>query len=445
MVRIVLSREMGLLNQMIKDMAESVDSMVRMAIKAFSEKDSPLAEKIISLDDQIDHYEHLILYTAFEIIALQQPVAKDLRKIVSAITIARNLERLADQVVNIAESLLDVAKVQDGLEEICGLDLLTMSKEALAMLEMALNSFVKTDIKLAKEVILWDDKVDAEKSQLKDRIGNCLEKYPHLHRSALDYFVIVENLERVADLACNIAEAVIFIEEGRFVDKFEKKREILEEHLLKEESTFQLLKRHARLIAECMERLPLAIEAYINNDTEMLNTVAKDIREIEKEADKVKTNIRGHLPKGIILPVEKFELFMYLKEQDGVADRAEELLNWLLLHRAELPETFYEKLHQLLNQALEPLSYFENLVSETFRYLVTWNEDARESAKKLIRSVRHSQYLTEELAFNLKREIFQTPVKDRDLTFALKLIELVASISSRLENTADLLRAMLAK
>ena len=445
MVRIALERELGLLNQMIKDMAEVVDNMVRMAIKAFSEKESTLARNIISLDDQIDHYEHMIIFTALEIIALQQPVAKDLRKIVSAITIARNLERLADQVVNIAESLLDVSEVHDGLEELCKIDLLSLSKEALTMFEMALNSFVKADVNLAREVILRDDRVDAEKAKLKEKIGLCVEKYPHLHSLALDYFVIVENLERVADLACNIAEAVIFIEEGRFVDELEEKKELLEKHLLKEETTFQLLKRHARLIAECMERLPLALEAYINGDAERLQTVAKDIRDIEKEADKVKTNIRGHLPKGIILPVEKFELFMYLKEQDGVADHAEELLDWLLLYRADLPQAFYERLNQLLNQALEPLSYFEELVSESFKYLVTWNENSRERAKSLVRMVRHSQYLTEELAFSLKKEVFQPHIKDRDLNFALKLIELVASISSRLENTADLLRAMLAK
>ncbi|MEZ0344203.1 MAG: phosphate signaling complex protein PhoU [Caldimicrobium sp.] len=445
MVRLALDRELGLLNQMIKDMAEAVNDMVRMVIKAFSEKDSELARSIISLDDQIDHYEHMIVYTALEIIALQQPVAKDLRKVVSAITIARNLERLADQVINIAESLLDVAKVQDGLEDLCDIDLLPMSKEALTMFEMSINSFVTADVKLAKEVILRDDIVDAEKTRFKEEIGNCLEKYPHLHRCALDYYVVVENLERVADLACNIAEAVIFIEEGRFVDKIEKKGEILRDRFLQETSIFQLLKKHARLITECMERLPLALEAYIEKNFERIEEVAKDIRDIEKEADKLKTNIRGHLPKGIILPVDKFELFMYLKEQDGIADHAEELLNSFLIYRANLPESFFKKLNQLLMQAIAPLSYFEELVSETFKYLITWNEESRERTKGLIRSVRHSQYLTEELAFNLKKEVFQPDIKDRDLNFGLRLIELVASISSRLENTADLLRVMIAK
>ncbi|MCX7613137.1 MAG: phosphate signaling complex protein PhoU [Caldimicrobium sp.] len=446
MVRIALNKELQFLHNILSDMARSVDEMVRGVIKAFDERDKKMAQEIIKFDDQIDYYDHMINVSALEVLALQQPVAKDLRVVVGSLDISRNLERLADQAVNIAEMVIHLAEEKDGLVESCKIDLLPMAKEALYMLEQAINAFIKEDVRIAREVINRDEVVDQMKVDLRERIEACLRDYPESLKSGLDYLLVVENLERVADLACNIGENVIFVVEGRLLkgETPEKVAPTATERL-EESLTFQLLKRHTRLIIECLTRLPLSLEAYFTEDYERLREIARDINEIEKEADKIKANIRSHLPKGLILPVEKFELFLYLKEQDALADLGEELLKLLLLRRISLSAEIRQELTRLLEQSLEPVSYFEDLVAQTFRYLSNWDEEARERAKNLVRSVRHSQFVTEELAFKLKDKIYQDIKDPLDFFQITKIVEVIALISTHAENTADLLRAMIAK
>lgn len=117
MVRIALNRELQILQSLLYDMAKVVDEMVRGVIFSYQKRDRLRAEEMIKLDDQVDHYEHLINITALEIIALQQPVAKDLRRVISVLEIARNLERTMDQAVNIAEMLLEFEEEGELIEK----------------------------------------------------------------------------------------------------------------------------------------------------------------------------------------------------------------------------------------------------------------------------------------------------------------------------------------
>lgn len=446
MVRIALNRELRFLHTLLLDMARAVDEMINGVIKALKDRDKTIAQRLIEYDDQIDYYDHMIHVSVFEILALQQPVARDLRMVISALDISRNLERLADQGVNIAEMLLELSEEKNGLQELCELDLLPMAKESLQMLEGAINAFVKEDVALARRIIGRDEIVDQMKAELRRKIEACLERHPELLKNGLDYLLVVENLERVADLACNICENVIFVVEGSFLKaKSLGRKATAPEERLEESHTFKLLRRHARLIIECMERLPLSLEAYFEGDEERLKEISRDIREIEKEADRLKTNIRGHLPKGLILPVEKFELFLYLKEQDALADLGEELLKLLVLRKVSLSDELKKELHHLLEQSLGPVSFFEELITQAFRYLTTWDEEARERAKNLVREVRQSQYLTEKLAFKLKEKIYQEVSDVRDFLHLLEIVDTISSLSSHAENTADLLRAMIAK
>lgn len=446
MVRIALNKELRFLHTLLLDMARAVAEMISAVIRSLKERDRALAESIIQYDEQIDYYDHMIHLSAFEILALQQPVARDLRMVISALDISRNLERLADQGVNIAEMVLELAEEKNGLQELCELELLPMAKEALQMLEGSINAFVKEDVSLARRIIVRDEIVDQMKADLRKKIEACLESYPKLLRTGIDYLLVVENLERVADLACNICESVIFVAEGSYLKTKSLGREATApEERLEESHTFKLLRRHARLIIECLERLPLSLEAYLEGDEERLREISKDIKDIEKEADRLKANIRRHLPKGLILPVEKFELFLYLKEQDALADLGEELLKLLVLRKVSLSDELKKELNHLLEQSLRPVSFFEELVTQAFRYITTWDEEARERAKNLVREVRQSQYLTEELAFKLKEKIYQEVSEVRDFLHLLEIVDTIASLSSHAENTADLLRAMIAR
>lgn len=155
MVRIALERDLQILKNLLIDMAKSVNEMISGAMTAFEKLDPKLAERIIKFDEQVDYYEHMVTITALEVIALQQPVAKDLRFIISTVEIARNLERLADQAVNIAQRVPNLLKYEDNITMACTftINIMQMAREALLMLEEAINAFVSEDSRKAQKVI----------------------------------------------------------------------------------------------------------------------------------------------------------------------------------------------------------------------------------------------------------------------------------------------------
>jgi len=445
MVRIALERDLQVLKNLLLDMAKAVNEMLTGAMLAFEKLEEDKAKRVIEYDEQVDYYEHMVTLSALEIVALQQPVARDLRFCVSAIDIARNLERLADQAVNIAERVPKLLQYREHLLVSCKINILNMAREALLMLENAINAFISEDTEKARKVISYDDIVDQLKRDYIQEIKECMKGDPILVDAGIEYIVVVQNLERVADLACNVAEGVIFTVEGKMPKLEKAPLPGLTELLSKELPVFDYLLRHARLVLECVERLPLALEAYFKQDKPRLEEIAKHITEIEKEADKVKVNIRGHLPKGLILPVEKFELFLYLKEQDAIADCAEEILTWLSFRDVKFPEHLPPKFEDLLEQSLKPLKHFEEMIRYSADFLITWQEEARLRAKELVREIRYKEFLTEEAGNQLKKMVFETISDPTDLFFALKLIELMRDIPRHAENAADLMRAMIAK
>lgn len=445
MVRIALERDLQILKNLLIDMAKSVNEMISGAMTAFEKLDPKLAERIIKFDEQVDYYEHMVTITALEVIALQQPVAKDLRFIISTVEIARNLERLADQAVNIAQRVPNLLKYEDNITMACTftINIMQMAREALLMLEEAINAFVSEDSRKAQKVIFHDDIVDQFKRDYIAQIKECMKENQKLIDAGVEYIIVVQNLERVADLACNIAESVIFTVESR-LPKMEK-APLVRELLSRELPVFEHLHKHARLVIECCHRLPLALEAYYKGDNARFEEIARHIIEIEKEADKLKTNIRGHLPRGIILPVEKFEVFLYLKEQDAVADSAEAILNWLSYKKVPITDELYLKIEALLNKSLEPLKYFEDIISYSGDFLINWNEESRNRAKELIRKVRYDEFLTETMATELKKYIFATTEDPLRVYFLVELVDLISEISHHAENAGDLMRAMIAK
>ena len=445
-MRKILEKELQMLKNLILDMAKNVDEMVHGAILAIDKLDSDLAQKVIEADENVDYYEHMVSQTALEIIALQQPVAKDLRFVITAIDIARNLERVADQAVNIAYRVPVLYQNKDIPK--CKVEVMEMANEALFMLQAAINAFVTEDTQKARSVIDYDDVVDKFQTENIETLKACMKRNADLVELGVDYIIIVQNLERVADLATNIAESVIFTVEGR-MPKFEaekfQKFHIIKDSLFKDISIFELLKKHAHLVLECMERISLSLEAYHQKDFPRLEEIAKHIFDIEKEADKVKRNIRSHLPKGLILPVERFELFFYLKEQDAIADVAEEILNWLSFKHIELPDPLFESIQNLLNKSLESLTHLEKMISYSTEFLLTRDENSRNQAKEIIREIRYAQYIAEEMGNSVRKEVFQKISEPIALFFTLKLVDLILEIAHHAENTADLMRAMIAR
>lgn len=206
--------ELELLKSRLVAMSGIAEESVRLAVEALLERDAAKAQAVIEKDNTLDDLEIAIDDLAINLLALQQPLARDLRFITAAMKIGNDLERVGDHAVNIAEELgwLIQAAPFPQLPE-----LEEMARVANAMLSDALTAFVTGDSKLAREVLERDDRVDElHENNFRILLTHMMED-PRKITAGMDLFLVSGNIERIADLATNVAEEVIFFVEGRNV------------------------------------------------------------------------------------------------------------------------------------------------------------------------------------------------------------------------------------
>ena len=209
-----LIRELDKIKKKILSLGALVEERVRMTSAAVDNRDAAIAQKIIDTDWEIDEMEVEVEEECLKILALHQPVAVDLRFIVTAIKINNDLERIGDQAVNIAERVLTIAKRPE-MDFV--FDYLPMAEKAEAMLKMSLDALVNMDVDLAFKVITLDDEVDAIKTLAYDRIKAAIKQHPDRVGYMINLLLISRHIERLADHATNIAEEVIYLIEGEIV------------------------------------------------------------------------------------------------------------------------------------------------------------------------------------------------------------------------------------
>jgi phosphate transport system protein len=195
-------------------MGALVEDRVHQAIVALMERRPDAAEKIIAGDDEVNELQIEIDDRCLKLIALQQPMASDLRLITAAMKINADLERIGDQAVNIAQNAVKILE-HPPLKPL--IDIPRMAEAAEKMTRDSLESFVRKDVALARSVLERDDEVDA----LKDNVFRVLLTYmmadPGTIERALGLILVSRHLERIADHATNIAEDVIFVVEAKDV------------------------------------------------------------------------------------------------------------------------------------------------------------------------------------------------------------------------------------
>lgn len=188
-------------------MAGLAEQAVDRAIEAYRSRDTAKCELVFESEKTINSVEREIDELALDLLAMQQPMATDLRFILAVIKINGDLERVGDQAVNIAQRVLDILE-SPGAE--LPLDLPKMAVLAAAMIRQALEAFIHADAELAEKVLVMDDDVDRINHEVEQAMRAKMASSPELIRQALDAMLIARNLERVADHATNIAEDVIF-------------------------------------------------------------------------------------------------------------------------------------------------------------------------------------------------------------------------------------------
>jgi phosphate transport system protein len=206
--------ELDRLKSSLVGMAGLAEEAVRRSVEALLARDEAGAEAVLAADGNIDELEVTIDSIAINLLALQQPMARDLRLITMAMKISSDLERVGDHAVNIAQTVKWLAKAPPfptlpEIEE--------MSRLANDMLSDSLNAFVHGNAALAREVLERDDRVDElHDNNFRILLTHMMED-PRKITAGMDLLLVSGNLERIADLATNISEDVVYLVEGRTV------------------------------------------------------------------------------------------------------------------------------------------------------------------------------------------------------------------------------------
>jgi phosphate transport system protein len=205
---------LGRLKDRLLDMSALAEENLQRSVQALLDRDAATASAVVGDDRKIDALEMEIEEAVTNLLALHQPVARDLRLILAALKIANDLERVGDHAVNIAEC----AERLIGHRTITPVpELVEMARIAREMLGDALSAFVRGDAPTGRAVCARDDQVDALNDSMFRILITHMAEDPHTIGSAIELFLVSRNLERVADLATNIAEDVVFLVEGKTI------------------------------------------------------------------------------------------------------------------------------------------------------------------------------------------------------------------------------------
>ncbi|MFA7001107.1 MAG: phosphate signaling complex protein PhoU [Candidatus Omnitrophota bacterium] len=206
--------ELRELKEKLLQMASLAEESIVRAVKALVERDSGLAKNVIASDDAVNMLEIEIDELCLRLLALRQPIAKDLRFIASAMKINNDLERIGDLSVNIAERTLDLFK-EPVLKPL--IDIPRMAQLAQKMVKDSLDAFVGSDAELALNVCRSDDEVDQLNHQIFRELLTYMIQDPKNITRSVDLVLIGRHLERIADHATNIAEDVVYMVKGRTI------------------------------------------------------------------------------------------------------------------------------------------------------------------------------------------------------------------------------------
>jgi phosphate transport system protein len=209
-----LQREIDRVKKSILALSAIVEDQVQVAVRSLLDRDVELAQSIELRDHDIDRREVEIEEECLKILALYQPVAVDLRFIVSALKINSDLERIGDLAVNIAHKAISFAN-EPPVE--IAFDIAGMWEKTQAMLRDSIDALVNMDSKLAADVCRRDDEVDRIKHEIRNGAEERIRREPEKVRPLMRLLAVSRNLERIADCATNIAEDVIYMSDGRII------------------------------------------------------------------------------------------------------------------------------------------------------------------------------------------------------------------------------------
>ncbi|MBC2733434.1 MAG: TIGR00153 family protein [Desulfobacteraceae bacterium] len=211
-------------------------------------------------------------------------------------------------------------------------------------------------------------------------------------------------------------------------------------------SPFEGLLEHAEKVKECAWAFQQAIECHVSDRCRQFEELRSEVSKLENQADNIKRRIRGHLPIGTMMPVSKFQLFRYLREQDQVLDAVKDALNWIS-YRSEpgIPPELEKYVFLLVDAVVDPLEELSRMVAGAKLYFETYSEKQRVAVKEIIRRVRSQEHEADKAEAEIKRRVFNMDIDPVTVFHMVRLAETIGSIADHAENAGDMMRAMLAR
>lgn len=212
-MRVYYDAQLATLNTDMIQMSALCEDAISAAVQGMLEDDKMLAEKVTSIELEIDQYERDIERLCMRLLLMQQPVATDLRVVSSALKMISDLERIGDQAFDIA----DITKHVTFRDFSSKVHIKEMAKAVIAMVTDSVDSYVNHDVTLAKKVAEEDDKVDALFIKVRSELADLIRTNQDKAEDALDLLMIAKYLERIGDHAVNVSEWVIYAITGDHV------------------------------------------------------------------------------------------------------------------------------------------------------------------------------------------------------------------------------------
>ncbi|MEJ2153140.1 MAG: TIGR00153 family protein [Gemmatimonadota bacterium] len=211
-------------------------------------------------------------------------------------------------------------------------------------------------------------------------------------------------------------------------------------------SPFGPLVHHTQKVHECVREVKPLVEAFLRGEYDEVERLYDRISDLEHEADNIKRDIRTHLPKSLYLPVNRADMLKYLKEQDAIADTAEDIAVLLTIRRTEIPVALHDEILLLTDKVIETSDLLVKAASELERLQASvFGGKGAQQVSDQIAQVNQGEYEADKVQTQLSRHLYQ--VED-DLDpisayFVMKLFRLLGEIANHAENTGDSLDMML--
>ncbi len=211
-------------------------------------------------------------------------------------------------------------------------------------------------------------------------------------------------------------------------------------------SPFDGLQNHAEKVKECAWVFQQAIECHISSKCKTFEEFRQEVAKLESEADAIKRNIREDLPKRAMLPLDKFELLMYLIEQDHVIDSMEDTLDWIS-YRSEpgIPKELEKDFLHLIDVVIDSVEDLSKMVFKARKFFKRFSEKQRVKVKNIARNLSQQEHEADKVEDMIKEKVLNMKTDPVAVFHLFRLAIIIGSIADHAENAGDMMRAMVAR